>query len=189
MDTTITFTRTSWQLDSKLSNYHRWHSVSWDGKKISKESKFICKEVVWPLNWVRAYLKVDEVFCPCYLRNTNLEMCRANGARIVFSLLCQRWAKMSSVWLTTSLNEGQLTFSVHLGLENWLLCWITMCIFDSVIHASSFAPSNRFVLCLRNFSRSRRSFATFAILKWCFEKLLKPLMLKSCQLRRRVILL
>ncbi len=40
-----------------------------------------------------------------------------------------------------------------------------MYIFESVIHASSFAFLNTFVFRLRNFSRSRRSFVTLVIFK------------------------
>ncbi len=91
--------------------------------------------------------------------------------------------KMNSMWLTNSSDEGQLIFSVDLYVWYLSLCWIIMCTFDSVIHASSFAFLNTFVLRLRNFSRSRRSFVTLVIFKWCFEKLSKPLILNFCSVR------
>lgn len=91
--------------------------------------------------------------------------------------------KMNPVWLTNSPDGGQLISSVDLYVWYLSLCWIIMCTFDSVIHASSFAFLNTFFLRLRNFSRSRRSFVTLVIFKWCFEKLSKPLILNSCPVR------
>lgn len=54
-----------------------------------------------------------------------------------------------------------------------------MYIFESVIHASSFAFLKRFPFRLRNFSRSCRSFVTLAIFKQMFVALLE-LMPKFC---------
>ena len=58
------------------------------------------------------------------------------------------------------------------------------CIFDPVIHASSFAFLNRFAFRLGNFSRSRRSFVTLAIFKRFFAELLELLpIIKRVDLR------
>lgn len=87
------------------------------------------------------------------------------------------------MWLTNSSHEGQLIFSVDLYVWYLSLCWIIMCTFDSVIHVSLFAFLNTFVFRLRNISRSRRSFVTLVIFKWCFEKLSKSLILNFCSVR------
>ncbi len=91
----------------------------------------------------------------------------AERLTLVWSFLYHiQWCfKMNSMWLTNSSNEDQLIFSVDLYVWYLSLCWIIMCTFDSVIHVSSFAFLNTFVLHLQNFSRSRRSFVTLVIFK------------------------
>ncbi len=91
--------------------------------------------------------------------------------------------KMNLMWFTNSSNEDQLIFSVDLYVWYLSLCWIIMCIFDSVIYVSSFTFLNTFVFRLRNFSWSCRSFITLVIFKWCFEKLSKSLILSFCSVR------